>query len=160
MMLIRYVCLILAFISIPSVANPGDMPKEQQLAVRYIQAVTDHDYKALNAFYNRESVFNDKTASKSYTGRRHIISFLRRAHQGVLEYRFNIEHMFNSGSLVVMIGSYHYKGPGEQFGKPGKIIDIAIPGVTTVKLDMSNQRVSEHEDLMDYQTMVDQLAVQ
>ena len=160
MMILRCLCLTLVFIGLPSVANTGEMPLEQQLAVKYIQAVTDHNYKALGAFYDRDSIFKDRTASKSYTGRRHIISFLRRAHQGVLEYGFNIEHMFNSGSLVVMIGSYHYKGPGDQFGKPGKIIDLAIPGVTTVKLDMDNRRVEEHEDLMDYQTMADQLAVQ
>lgn len=158
--MLRYLCLILAFISLPSMAANGEMPVEQQLAVKYIQALTDHDYKTLIAFYNRDSVFNDRTAGKKYTGKRHILSFLKRAHQGVLEYGFNIEHMFNSGSLVVMIGSYHYKGPGEQFGKPGKIIDLAIPGVTTVKLDMGTHRVKEHEDLMDYQTMSDQLAIQ
>ncbi|SQH75567.1 conserved protein of unknown function [Shewanella benthica] len=160
MMISRCLCLVLAFICLPSVANTKEMPLEQQLAVKYIQAVTDHDYQALYAFYDRNSVFKDRTAGKTYTGRRHIISFLRRAHQGVLEYGFNIEHMFNSGSLVVMIGSYHYRGPGDQFGKPGKIIDLAIPGVTTVKLDMDNRRVEKHEDLMDYQTMADQLAVQ
>ncbi|BAJ00879.1 nuclear transport factor 2 family protein [Shewanella violacea] len=160
MMILRNLCLVLAFACLPSVANTGKMPLEQQLAVKYIQAVTEHDYQALNAFYDRDSVFKDRTASKTYTGRRHIINFLRRAHQGVLEYAFNIEHMFNSGSLVVMIGSYHYRGPGDQFGKPGKIIDLAIPGVTTINLDMTNQRVEQHVDLMDYQTMADQLAVQ
>jgi len=157
---LRYLWLVFTFFSLPSMANTTQMPIEQQLAVKYIQALTDHDYKTLFNFYNRDSVFNDKTASKKYTGRRHILSFLKRAHQGVLEYGFNIEHMFNSGSLVVMIGNYHYKGPGEQFGKPGKIIDLAIPGVTTVKLDMDTHRVKEHEDLMDYQTMADQLAGQ
>ena len=78
----------------------------------------------------------------------------------MLEYDFNIEHMYNAGSLVVMIGNYHFKGPGEQFGKPGKIIDVAIPGVTSLKLDMRNHRVAEHVDLIDYQTMSDQLAMQ
>lgn len=78
----------------------------------------------------------------------------------MLEYDFNIEHMYNAGSLVVMIGNYHFKGPGEQFGKPGKIIDVAIPGVTSLKLDMRNHRVTEHVDLIDYQTMSDQLAMQ
>lgn len=143
-----------------ALANSGDMPKEQQMAVRYIQALTEHDYDALRSFYNRDSVFYDKTAGKKYTGERHIIDFLERAHSGVLEYEFNIEHMYNSGSLVVLIGNYHFKGPGEQFGKPGKIIDVAIPGVTTLKLDMFNQRITEHMDLIDYQTMSDQLAMQ
>ncbi|MGI2854334.1 nuclear transport factor 2 family protein [Shewanella algae] len=159
-MILRFLGLFLALLSSPLLANSGDMPQEQQMAVRYIHALTTHDYQELANFYNRDSVFNDRTAGRKYTGGRHIIEFLERAHRGVLEYRFNIEHMFNSGSLVVMIGNYHYKGPGEQFGKPGKIIDIAIPGVTTLKLDTLNHRVKEHMDLMDYQTMVDQLSAQ
>jgi hypothetical protein len=61
---------------------------------------------------------------------------------------------------VVMIGNYHLRGPGEQFGKPGKIIDIAVPGVTTLKFDPNTQRLTEHVDLMDYQTMSDQLQSQ
>ena len=136
------------------------MPEEQQLAVKYMNALTEHDYKTLRKFYNRESVFFDKTANRKYTGGRFIIDFLERAHEGVLEYNFNIEHMYNAGSLVVMIGNYHFKGPGEQFGKPGKIIDVAIPGVTSLKIDMLNRRVTEHVDLIDYQTMSDQLAMQ
>ncbi|GIU08712.1 hypothetical protein C9I43_02865 [Shewanella morhuae] len=141
-------------------ANTGEMPQEQLLAVKYMNALTEHDYKTLRKFYNRDSVFFDKTANRKYTGGRFIIDFLERAHEGVLEYNFNIEHMYNAGSLVVMIGNYHLKGPGEQFGKPGKIIDIAIPGVTSLKLDMLNHRVIEHMDLLDYQTMSDQLAMQ
>lgn len=151
---------ILIFFSASSFANSGEMPLEQQLAVRYINALTAQDFSTLERFYHRDSVFNDRTAKRKYVGERHILNFLKRAHQGVLEYRFNIEHMYHSGSLVVMIGSYHYRGPGEQFGKPGKIIELAIPGVTTIKLDMTTRRVDEHQDLMDYQTMADQLALQ
>ncbi|MGL4476607.1 MAG: nuclear transport factor 2 family protein [Shewanella sp.] len=138
----------------------GDMPPEQQLAVQYIDAMSAHDYAALESFYDRETVFHDRTAKRKYIGQRHIIDFLKRAHEGVLEYRFNIEHMYNSGSLVVMIGSYQFKGPGDLFGKPGKIINVAIPGVTTLKLDMHLRRVKEHLDLIDYQTMQDQLQSQ
>ena len=150
----------LAFNPTAGKANTGEMPTEQLLAVKYMNALTEHDYKTLRKFYNRDSVFFDKTANRKYTGGRFIIDFLERAHEGVLEYNFNIEHMYNAGSLVVMIGNYHLKGPGEQFGKPGKIIDIAIPGVTSLKLDMLNHRVIEHMDLLDYQTMSDQLAMQ
>ncbi|MFQ6371355.1 nuclear transport factor 2 family protein [Shewanella sp. YIC-542] len=146
--------------SLPLSANNSEMPAEQQMAMSYLKAYTNHNYPKLATFYNRDSVFVDVTAGRSYTGRRHIIEFLERAHRGVLEYDFNIEHMFNSGALVVMIGNYHFKGPGEQFGKPGKIIDIAVPGVTTLKLDLLNHRVSKHQDFIDYQTMTDQLAAQ
>ncbi|MCK8043718.1 nuclear transport factor 2 family protein [Shewanella sp. 1CM18E] len=152
--------LLFWLFSFSAFANIGDMPKEQQLAIKYIQALTHQDYSGLSRFYNRESIFNDRTAGRKYIGKRHILQFLKRAHRGVLEYNFNIEHMFNSGSLVVLIGNYRYKGPGELFGKPGRIIDIAIPGVTTLKLDMTHERIKEHQDLMDYQTMADQLAVQ
>lgn len=162
----RILCLILCLILIPLLApataqaNSGEMPQEQQLAMKYMSALTEHDYKTLRKFYNRDSIFFDKTANRKYTGGRFIIDFLERAHEGVLEYNFNIEHMYNAGSLVVMIGNYHFKGPGEQFGKPGKIIDVAIPGVTSLKIDMLNHRVTEHVDLIDYQTMSDQLAMQ
>ncbi|MCG9695912.1 nuclear transport factor 2 family protein [Shewanella sp. Isolate11] len=159
--MIKYFLFIFfALIPVTAKANPGDMPAEQQMAIQYIQAITDHDYRTLASFYNRDSVFVDRTASKEYKGRRDILEFFERAHRGVLEYDFNIEHMYNSGSLVVMIGNYHYRGPGSLFGKPGKVIELAIPGVTTVQLDLANHRVKEHEDLMDYQTMQDQLATQ
>lgn len=113
----RILCLILCLIFVPALnpaaaqANSGEMPQEQQLAVKYMNALTEHDYKTLRKFYNRESVFFDKTANRKYTGGRFIIDFLERAHEGVLEYDFNIEHMYNAGSLVVMIGNYHFKGP-------------------------------------------------
>lgn len=159
--MIRYFLYgLLALTPLSAQANPGDMPQEQQMAIKYIQALTDHDYLTLGSFYNRDSIFIDRTASKKYTGRRDILEFFERAHRGVLEYDFNIEHMYNSGSLVIMIGNYHYRGPGSLFGKPGKVIELAIPGVTTVQLDLANHRVTEHEDLMDYQTMQDQLSTQ
>ncbi|ARD21533.1 nuclear transport factor 2 family protein [Shewanella sp. MMG014] len=161
MRLIGLLCSAYLFLmSFSSQAAVGEMPKVQQLAVQYIQALTDHDYRQLRRFYNRDSVFYDKTANVTYTGGRHIIEFLERAHEGVLEYRFNIEHMFNTGSLVVLIGNYHLRGPGDQFGKPGKIIEIAVPGVTTLKFDLNTERMTEQVDLMDYQTMSDQLQSQ
>ncbi|MGI2257819.1 nuclear transport factor 2 family protein [Shewanella sp. GXUN23E] len=147
-------------LSFSALGNQGEMPREQQLAMNYMQALTTHNYSKLEQFYDRETVFSDRTAGRKYTGEIHILDFLRRAHEGVLEYRFNLEHMYNSGSLVVMIGSYYLKGPGDQFGKPGKIIEVAVYGVTTLKLDMAKKRVKEHIDLIDYQTMADQLAPQ
>ncbi len=156
----RYLWLSLFLFSSLTLAAPGDMPREQQLAMNYMQALTSHNYTKLKEFYDRETVFYDRTAGKKYTGEVHILSFLRRAHKGVMEYRFNLEHMYNSGSLVVMIGSYYLKGPGDQFGKPGKIIEVAVPGVTSLKLDTDKGRIREHIDLIDYQTMSDQLAPQ
>lgn len=156
----RYLVLLLCFLTSWAAASSGEMPEEQQMAVNYIQALTEHDYSALARYYNRDSVFQDRTAGRKYKGGRFIIEFFERAHAGVLEYNFSIEHMYNSGSLVVMIGNYRFKGPGEQFGKPGKIIDVAVPAVTTLRLDMRNHRVTEHTDLIDYQTMADQLSMQ
>ncbi|MCL1096696.1 nuclear transport factor 2 family protein [Shewanella gelidii] len=141
-------------------ASAADMPKEQQLANEYMKILTSRDYEKLKRYYSRSSLLYDQTANKKFTGQRHILAFLKRAQKGVIEYNFNIEHMFNTGSLVVMIGNYHYQGPGDQFGKPGKIVKIAIPGVTTLKLDMNTRRVRQHTDLIDYQTMTDQLAEQ
>ena len=52
-------CIIFSF---PAQANIGDMPDEQQLAMQYIKAYTEHDFKTLRQFYTRESIFFDKTA--------------------------------------------------------------------------------------------------
>lgn len=141
-------------------ANNGDMPPEQKMAVDYMDALTHQQFKKLNRYYSRDSIFYDKTANRKYIGRKNILYFLQKVQQGVLEYKFNIDHMFNSGSLVVLIGNYYYKGPGDLFGKPGKIINLAIPSVTMLTLDMGKGRVKEHQDLLDYQTMSDQLAIQ
>ncbi len=135
-------------------------PEAQILALDYIKALTARNYQALATFYSRDTHFYDKTAGKRYTGGRHIIDFFKRAHADVESYQFNIEHMYNSGSFVVMIGNYHLVGAGKQFGKPGKTINIAVPGVTTVKLDLTTHRIKQHTDFIDYQTMADQLATQ
>lgn len=160
----RYFWLTLIYLTVTvsakATAATGSMPAPQLLASQYMLALTNHNYSQLRHFYDRDTVFYDRTADKKYTGERHILDFFRRAHRGILKYKFNLEHMYNSGSLVVMIGNYHLKGPGEQFGKPGKIIEIAVPGVTTLKLDMTKGRIKEHIDLIDYQTMSDQLATQ
>nr|WP_245837105.1 ester cyclase [Paraferrimonas sedimenticola] len=137
-----------------------DIPKEQKLALAYLDAYNHSDFSKLNRFYNRETVFNDRTAKRKYTGRYKIVNFLQRARAGVLETKVQVEHMFNQGSLVVIIGSHYYRGPGEQFGKPGKMIELAIPGVTTLSVDTGSQQIKEHVDLLDYETMKDQLVTQ
>ncbi len=55
-------------IPVSAQANSGEMPQEQQLAVKYMDALTEHDYKTLITFYNRDSIFFDKTANRKYTG--------------------------------------------------------------------------------------------
>ncbi|WP_163931996.1 nuclear transport factor 2 family protein [Paraferrimonas sp. SM1919] len=158
-----YACLsilILFFSSFSFGFGYDSLPKEQQMALQYMRAVTDNDYRKLLNFYNRDSTFEDRTAGKSYTGARDILTFLKRAHAHVHEYEFNIEQMYNSGSLVIMIGNYYLKGPGKQFGKPGKIIEVAIPGVTTLIVDVNNHRIKKHTDLLDYAAMKEQLSMQ
>ncbi|WP_299492319.1 nuclear transport factor 2 family protein [uncultured Shewanella sp.] len=154
------ILILLLFTNLSAKASNGTMPAEQAMAVDYMDALTHQKFKKLTHYYNRDSIFFDKTANRKYIGRDNILYFLKRVQQGVLEYKFTIDHMFNSGSLVVLIGNYYYKGPGDLFGKPGKIIDLAIPSVTMLTLDMNKRRVKEHQDLLDYQTMSDQLAIQ
>ncbi|MBM7072602.1 hypothetical protein SOPP22_16485 [Shewanella sp. OPT22] len=152
--------IIVFFLSFSTLASNGQIPPEQKLALNYIHALTNNDMKKLSTFYSRESIFQDKTADKKYVGRSHILEFIHRAHEGLIEYKFTVEHMFNSGSLVVIVGSYSYKGLGRLFGKPGKVINISVSGVTTLDVDVKNHRIKKHVDMIDYQTMNDQLEVQ
>ncbi|SHH93806.1 nuclear transport factor 2 family protein [Ferrimonas marina] len=140
----------------PEPVSP-DLPEAIVLAQNYMDALTNRDYSRLSRFYDRETEWYDRTAGKKLTGRRDIITFLRRVHSYTQEYYFVSDHTFYNGSLVVMIGSYYYKARGDLFGYPGKSITFSLPGVTTLKLDMENQRVDEHLDLLDYATMKDQL---
>ncbi|MCL1079647.1 nuclear transport factor 2 family protein [Parashewanella spongiae] len=151
--------IILAF-SISALANSKELTKEQKIAVEYMQTLTQHDLTKLKAFYDRDSVFSDKTAGKTYTGGQHIIDFFKRAYHGMIEYKFDITHIYNKGSFVVMIGEYHFKGKGVQFGKPGKVISLTVPSVTTLELDTENHRIKKHVDMIDYQMLSEQLAVQ
>ena len=152
--------LVSLFFSMSVFAKNGDIPAEQKFAMDYIHTITSNDMAKLGSFYNRNSVFQDKTANKKYVGKSHILAFFKRAHKGLLEYKFTLEHMFNSGSMVVLVGSYSYKGLGQQFGKHGKVINISVPGVTTLEVDVANHRIKKHVDLIDYQTMDDQLEIQ
>ena len=154
-----FVTVLLSF-SLSVSADEANMPAEQKLALDYIHTITSNNIAKLASYYGRESVFQDKTANKKYVGRQHILEFFKRANKGLLEYRFILEHMFNSGNMVVMIGSYSYKGAGQLYGKPGKVINISVPGVTVLNVDVKNHRVKKHLDMIDYQTMKDQLEVQ
>ncbi len=141
-------------------ADEANMPAEQKFALDYIHTLTSNNIAKLADFYSRDSVFQDKTAGKEYVGRFHILEFLERANKGLLEYKFSLEHMFNSGSVVVMVGRYSYKGAGLLYGKPGTVIKFSVPGVTVLEVDLKNHRVTKHLDMIDYQTMEQQLEVQ
>ncbi|GAA5192135.1 nuclear transport factor 2 family protein [Ferrimonas gelatinilytica] len=143
----------------PADYGPAQIP-EMALAERYIEALTSLNFNQLSRFYDRETLFEDKTAGKSLVGRRDILTFLRRVHSYTREYEFVPSHTFANGSLVVMIGSYYYQARGDLFGYPGETITFVLPGVTTLKVDMENQRISEHIDMFDYGAMKDQLKLQ
>ncbi|WP_417349690.1 nuclear transport factor 2 family protein [Ferrimonas sp.] len=146
----------------PASSEPAEpaVPEAISLSQEYILALTGRNYNSLNRFYSRETVFEDKTASKKVTGATDILTFLRRIHVYTLSYSFEPDHIFHSGSLVVLIGTYRYRSRGDLFGKPGKTIELTIPGVTTLELDMDEKQIKKHVDLLDYDAMRDQLASQ
>ncbi|TKB51637.1 nuclear transport factor 2 family protein [Ferrimonas sediminicola] len=141
-------------------AAEPQVPEAIRLAREYIQALTERNYNTLNRFYSRETEFEDKTAGKKVNGATDILTFLRRIHVYTLAYSFEPDHIFHSGSLVVLIGTYRYRSRGDLFGKPGQTIELTIPGVTTLELDMEEKRIKKHLDLLDYDAMRDQLASQ
>ncbi|MBY6188197.1 nuclear transport factor 2 family protein [Marinobacter hydrocarbonoclasticus] len=139
--------------------DPGPQkPEAIQLAEAYMAALTNRNYSKLAQFYDRETVLTDQMAGKTLTGRREILSFLRRVHTYTQEYYFNADHVFYKSSRVIMIGNYYYKARGDLFGYPGESVTFSLPGVTTLKLDMENGRIEEQIDYLDYHTMEDQLS--
>ncbi|MBE8168567.1 MAG: nuclear transport factor 2 family protein [Shewanella sp.] len=157
-------CILIPLITLVLTFSPfaysNVKTEEQKIALDYMQTLTQHDLVKLRDFYDRDSVFKDKTAGKTYIGGQHIVDFFKRAYHGMLEYEFDITHIYNKGSFVVMIGEYHFKGKGLQFGKPGKIISLKVPSVTTLELDTENHKIKKHVDMIDYQMLSEQLALQ
>lgn len=157
-LLLLTLCLPLFVLASDEVDTGPQKPAAIQLAEEYMAALTNRNYSRLSQFYDRETVLTDQMAGKTLTGRREILSFLRRIHTYTQEYYFNADHMFYKGSRVVMIGNYYYKARGDLFGYPGESVTFSLPGVTTLKLDMENRRIEEQIDLLDYHTMEDQLS--
>ncbi|MBY5993574.1 nuclear transport factor 2 family protein [Ferrimonas balearica] len=157
-LLILLLSLPLGALAAEEVDPSPQTPEAIQLAQDYMAALTNRNYSQLAQYYDRESVLTDRMAGKSITGRRDILAFLRRVHTYTQEYYFNSDHLFYKGSRVVMIGNYYYKARGDLFGYPGQSITFALPGVTTLKLDLENRRIEEHIDFLDYATMEDQLS--
>ncbi len=157
-LLLLILCLPLFASAAEDVDAAPKKPDAIQLAEEYMAALTNRNYSKLAQFYDRETVLTDQMAGKTLTGRREILSFLRRIHTYTQEYHFNADHLFYKGSRVVMIGNYYYKARGDLFGYPGESITFSLPGITTLKLDMENRRIEEQIDYLDYHTMEDQLS--
>ncbi|QIZ78740.1 ester cyclase [Ferrimonas lipolytica] len=136
--------------------EPTQAP-ELELANRYINALTERNFRTLRRMLHRETKFKDEMAGKDVTGTRDILMFLKRVHTYTESYAFVIDHQFFKGSEVVMIGSYYYQARGDLFGMPGKLITLTIPGVTMLDVDVDEQRIDEHVDILDYATMKAQL---
>ena len=121
-----------------------------ELAQQYMAYLTSADYAKIGAYLNERSNFEDRTANKTYQGEEQIIAFWKLSMQGAEHYRFEQQQFYVSKKIAVFIGVYHYQGDGRLYGLTGKQIKFSIPAVTVLTIDQKEQRVTLHQDFLDY----------
>ncbi|WP_298445214.1 nuclear transport factor 2 family protein [uncultured Ferrimonas sp.] len=136
---------------------PSAIAPQLQLATDYLEALTQRDFHQLGRMLHRDTKFHDVMAGKKLNGTRDILTFLRQVHIYTERFAFNVDHQFYKGSTVVLIGSYYYQARGNLFGMPDRLITLTLPGVTTLTVDVETQRIDEHTDMLDYESMKAQL---
>lgn len=154
----KYLLLICLLLSPTAWADKQTLRK--QLAQRYMGLLLATDYAQLSEYLNDSSKLIDKTASKTYTGKRNIIEFLRLSTAGVETYRFEQERFFISKKTAVFIGIYHYKGAGDLYGFPNQTIQFSVPAVTVLSVDEKENIITEHRDYFDYENLTPEVVDQ
>ncbi|WP_341503199.1 nuclear transport factor 2 family protein [Gallaecimonas sp. GXIMD4217] len=149
--------LLLLLLALPARAQDA-----LNLARDYLQAYTAMDYGRLETFYHFDARFEDPGADvqgngQYLSGRKAIMAFLRQSQQGVAQIRFVEDQHLVIGNWVVFIGEYHYLVSGPQFGLDAQPVWLVIKGITELKVDTGSGQVRVHRDMLDYESMPEQL---
>lgn len=138
--------------------------EELALAERYLDALYSADLERLSDLSTEDLSFHDETSAIMpggpwrREGRRAVFEFFRGSIETVDSSRFEIKSGFASGDQVVLHLDYVSSGDGAPFGAPGVPIDLRVDGVTV--LELRDGRVAKHQDNVDYQSALDQIAEQ
>lgn len=89
------------------------------------------------------------------TGKAEVRKMLIEGFRDSLEMKFDVQHRFAAGGIVVWQGVMRSKTKGEPMGKPGKALHYAIPFVTVLEFNPDGKPV-RHQDFLDYVTAVKQ----
>ncbi len=153
----RFVFLLALLITLPAKAQEA-----LTLARTYMQAYTAMDYGRLEHLYHFDARFEDPSADvhgngQSLSGRKAVMAFLRQSQQGVAQIRFVESQHMVIGSWVVLVGEYHYLVSGPQFGLDAQPVWLVIKGITELKVDKGAGQIRVHRDMLDYESMMEQL---
>jgi ketosteroid isomerase-like protein len=135
-----------------------------ELALRYLEHLYGSELEALEEITSDDLLFHDATSSVfpggpwRYEGRAQVLDFFRRSIQGVESQSFEVLRRFTSGEQTVLELTYRTRGDGAALGYPGVILKLEVPAVTVIRV--RDGLVVEHEDFVDYPTMMKQVKEQ
>ncbi len=152
------ISLLLCFLAfMPGLAWADKQLLREQIAKQYFGLLLAGDYQQMGLYLNDSSVLEDRTAGKTYKGKRDITRFFMASTKGMTNYRFDMDRFFISKKVAVFIGTYVYLGSGALFGKQGQELELFIPAVTVLTVDEKENKITKHQDFFDYQEMKRQL---
>lgn len=149
------ICFLSVGLSAPhtsadEVPMDGD-PETIALAQRYMAAYLAFDIEALSEFYTEDTLFTDPTSFNTprvatpyhWRGRKAITEAFSGFKDAVIQYRYDLDRIFEASGRVVYIGRAIITAKGED-GPVTTQADI----VTIVTIE--NGKVSEHRDYANY----------
>ena len=139
----------------------------QDIALDYMQAYSDWNYKRMSSFYHDSIHFHDPTAELAFNGRYEFFgvdsvkNFIKNAFGGAIpEFLvFKVNENFVSNDFVIINSTFESILPKAWFGDKtkGKVF-VSLPFVTILKFKAN--KIISHTDYADYKTYKYQISLQ
>ena len=154
-----FLCVTVAHSSEPLMQSVKGI---ESVAREYFHALHSRDYDRVLRLTTEEMGFSDPTAEGqemviTNAGRDEFLEYMEKASAG-LDASATIKDSFKTGKYVVLRVFYEGKLPGDAMGAPGQTLAFHNEGVTVLVVE--NNKVVQHIDYVDYETLFQQIGEQ
>ena len=134
----------------------------ESVAREYFHALHSREYDRVLRLTTEDMRFSDPTAEGqemviTNAGRDEFLEYMEKGSAG-LDASATIEDSFKTGKYVVLRVLYEGKLPGDAMGAPGQTLAFHNEGVTVLVVE--DNKVVEHIDYVDYETLFQQFSEQ
>ncbi len=160
----RTLIVTLTLAGLVPVLSLAQQHEPTNLAERYLEALYSQDLETLSSLASDDLVFHDSTAAAlpggpwRFEGRDNVIDFFRSSVEGVDDTGFEVIRQFQAGEQSVLELTYWTHGDGAPLGAPGVQLELRVPAVTVITTRAG--KVIEHQDFVDYDTLMAQVETQ
>lgn len=145
--------------------------KNQQLALKYMEAYGNWDFDKMKTFYAENITFEDPTATTAFQqsfkfiGKENVYQFFKGVFKNQFEndkppyVHFSIEKHFTSGPFTIIHSTFECIIPSSWYqGNEQEKIFISIPFTTILKIE--NELIIQHTDYGNYTKYFEQINTQ